>query len=140
MQIKVKLLSANATAPMYGYVGDAGLDLFSAVDMTVSPKTQRTVSTNIAIEIPSGYVGLVWDKSGLSEKGITILAGVIDSSYRGEIKVIMANLSKKPYKVLAKKKIAQLLIQPVITAEVKIVSELMVSRRGEKGFGSTGLE
>ena len=138
MELKVKRLSKEAKLPTYGHHGDAGLDIFSSVDDLLGVKEVKPISTGIKIAIPAGYVGLVWDKSGISLKGVHRLAGVIDSGYRGEVKIVMVNLGEKPFVVEKGMKIAQLLIQPV--AEVKVIEsdELDDTSRGENGFGSTG--
>ena len=96
------------------------------------------MSTGIKMAVPQGYVGLVWDKSGISLKGVHRLAGVVDSGYRGEVKVVMINLSDTPFVVEKGMKIAQMLIQPVENVDVTEVDELEDSTRGEDGFGSTG--
>jgi len=89
--------------------------------------------------IPPGYVGLIWDKSGLSLEGIHRLAGVVDAGYRGEIKVVLVNLGNSEFQVAAGMKIAQMLIQAVETVLVREVEELDPTSRGENGFGSTGI-
>ncbi len=88
--------------------------------------------------VPDGYVGLVWDKSGISLKGVHRLAGVIDSGYRGEVRVVMVNLGDEPYVIEKGMKIAQLLVQPVTEVKVVETEELENTSRGEEGFGSTG--
>ena len=90
--------------------------------------------------IPSGYVGLIWDKSGIAANhGLKTMAGVIDSGYRGEIKILIHNLSSRPYTVQSGTKIAQMLIQPVVQNEIIEVKELDDTSRGVGGFGSTGI-
>ena len=92
------------------------------------------------MELPEGFVGLVWDKSGLAIKnGIKTMAGVIDSGYRGEIGIVLANLSDQDFKIEKGQKIAQMLIQKVEWAEIEEVKELSKTKRGDGGFGSTGL-
>jgi len=138
MELKVKKLNKEAKLPTYGHRGDAGLDIFSSVDDRLGVKEVKPISTGIKIAIPEGYVGLVWDKSGISLKGVHRLAGVIDSGYRGEVKVVMVNLGEKPFVVEKGMKIAQLLIQPVLKVSVIESEELDDTSRGENGFGSTG--
>jgi len=138
MELKVKKLNKEAKLPTYGHRGDAGLDIFSSVDDRLGVKEVKPISTGIKIAIPEGYVGLVWDKSGISLKGVHRLAGVIDSGYRGEVKVVMVNLGEKPFVVEKGMKIAQLLIQPVLEVSVMESEELDDTSRGENGFGSTG--
>ena len=97
------------------------------------------VGTGIAIEIPDGYVGLIWDKSGLAQKyGLKTLGGVVDSTYRGEIMVGVVNLDSKPYTFEAGHKIAQILIQKIEKVNIVDVDELSVTARGHHAFGSTG--
>jgi dUTP pyrophosphatase len=88
--------------------------------------------------IPAGHVGLIWDKSGLSLEAVHRLAGVVDAGYRGEVKVVLANLGRRPFKVSLGMKIAQMLIQPVQSVEVVESEVLSETSRGQGGFGSTG--
>jgi len=139
MKIKVKKLDSRSKMPAYAHPGDAGMDLFSLERMSLRPGERVSCPTGIALEISEGYVGLVWDKSGLASKnGIKTMAGVIDSGYRGEIKIVLANLSQEVYTVNAGEKIAQLLIQKVENPEIEIVENLSDTVRGDGGFGSTG--
>jgi dUTP pyrophosphatase len=138
MELKVKRIHKDAKIPLYQHKGDAGLDVFSSINHVLEAGEVKAVPTGIKIAIPKDFVGLLWDKSGISLRGVHRLAGVIDSGYRGEVKVVMANLGKEPFVVEKGMKIAQLLIQPV--SEVKIIEaeELDETSRGEEGFGSTG--
>lgn len=140
MQLKVKKISPGAKLPVYGHAGDAGMDLFAAEEVVLGRGEVKAVPTGIKMAIPEGYVGLIWDKSGVSLQGVHRLAGVVDAGYRGEVKVVMVNLGKKPYVFKQGQKVAQMLIQPVITVEVVDVGqdELENTSRGEGGFGSTG--
>jgi dUTP pyrophosphatase len=138
MELKVKKLHKDAKLPSYGHVGDAGLDLFSVMECVLKGGEARAISTGIQVAIPEGYVGLIWDKSGISLKNIHRLAGVVDSGYRGEIKVVMTNLSTEAFSVEKGMKIAQMLIQPIVRAKVVDSDELDDTSRGENGFGSTG--
>jgi len=139
MELRVKRIHEDAKLPFYGHEGDAGLDLFSCVDLVLGIREIKPIPTGIKVAIPMGHVGLIWDKSGISLKGIHRLAGVVDASYRGEVQVVMVNLGSEPYIVSKGMKIAQLLIQPVEEVEVVETSELDETRRGDNGFGSTGL-
>lgn len=139
MMLKVKRVVSDAKLPVYAKKGDAGMDLYASESLTINSTERNAVKTGIAVEIPEGYVGLVWDKSGLSHThGIKTLGGVIDAGYRGEIKVGVVNLSKEVYTFEKHHKVAQLLIQKVENIEIEEVSELSESERGHSGFGSTG--
>ncbi len=138
MELKVKKIHKDAKVPSYGHVGDAGLDLFSVMECVLKGGEARAISTVIQVAIPDGYVGLIWDKSGISLKNIHRLAGVVDSGYRGEIKVVMTNLSTEAFSIEKGMKIAQMLIQPVVRVKVVDSEELDDTSRGENGFGSTG--
>ena len=118
MELKVKKIQKDAKVPNYSHKGDAGLDLFSAVDSVLNKGEVMPVPTGIQMTIPEGHVGLVWDKSGVSLKGVHRLAGVIDSGYRGEVHEVMVNLGEKPFVIEKGMKIAQLWIQPVMDVEV----------------------
>lgn len=139
MLLKVKKLNSSAILPKYAHKGDAGLDLFSCEDTVLYPGESKMVSTGISTEFPEGYVALIWDKSGVAASGIKTMGGVIEHTYRGEYKVVMLNTGKNPYPVKKGQKIAQLLIQPIVTTQVEEVRELGESIRGDGAFGSTGL-
>lgn len=139
MKLKIKKLSEDAIVPEYAHLGDAGFDLFSVEKTEIDPMQRVQIKTGIAMEIPEGFVGLVWDKSGLSHKnGLKTLGGVVDSGYRGEIMVGIINLSKEKYILEKGHKMAQMLIQKVERVEIETVSDLSDTTRGESGFGSTG--
>ncbi len=139
MQLRVKKLDTDARLPLYAHKGDAGMDLFALEETVLLPHTQVSIRTGIAFEIPEGYVGLIWDKSGLSHKhGLKTFGGVVDAGYRGEISVGIMNLSDTPYVFEKGHKIAQMLIQPVVSASIVESDTLSDSSRGEGGFGSTG--
>jgi deoxyuridine 5'-triphosphate nucleotidohydrolase (dut) len=139
MKIAVKKMVPEARIPVYHHQGDAGMDLFSCVQMVIKPGETAAVPTGLQMAIPFGYVGLIWDKSGIALKGIHRLAGVVDAGYRGEVKVVLANLGQEPFEITPGMKIAQMLVQPVESPEVVEVDELDKTSRGEGGFGSTGL-
>ena len=139
MKLKIKKLHADAVMPKYATQDDAGMDLFSIEDVVVEPMERKQIGTGIAMEIPEGFVGLVWDKSGLSHKfGLKTMGGVIDSGYRGEIKVGIINLGKEKYVFEKGHKVAQMIIQKKETPEIEEVNELSDSERGTGAFGSTG--
>jgi dUTP pyrophosphatase len=116
------------------------MDLFAAEEVVLGAGEVKAVPTGVKMAIPGGYVGLIWDKSGVSLQGVHRLAGVVDAGYRGEVKVVMVNLGKKAYVFKIGQKVAQMLIQPVQAVEVVDVGEdeLDETSRGEGGFGSTG--
>jgi dUTP pyrophosphatase len=139
MKLKIKKLHPDAIIPQYAHVGDAGMDLYCVEAFSLTPGERKSIPTGIAMEIPPGHVGLVWDKSGLSHKyGLKTLGGVIDSIYRGEVCIGLTNLSETEFKFEKGHKIAQILIQKVEHMEIEEVAELSDTARGEKGFGSTG--
>lgn len=139
MKIKVKKLNPNAKIPEYAHEGDAGFDLFTVEPFELGPGERKSIPLGIAMEIPHGYVGLIWDKSGLSHKyGIKSFGGVIDSGYRGEVHAGVMNLGDTYFKFEKGQKIAQMLIQKVDTADFVEVKELSDSERGKGGFGSSG--
>lgn len=139
MEIKIKKLIKDAKIPTYATEGDAGMDLFSLESFVIEPNERLQVRTGVAMEIPYGYVGLIWDKSGLSHKhGLKTLGGVVDAGYRGEIMVGVINLSDSPIEFSPGDKVAQMLIQKIELATTVEVSELSDSERGAGGFGSTG--
>lgn len=137
--VQVKLLHPDAKVPSYGRPGDAGLDLCAIEDVTLSPNEQKIVKTGLAIVIPPGTVGLVWDRSGMAAKnGVKSMAGVIDHTYRGELGVVLVNVTKQNYEIKKGDRVAQLLVQPIYTAQVSVVDELDETHRGSGGFGSSG--
>lgn len=139
MILKVKKVSSEAVLPSYAHKWDAGLDLYSNETVTIQPGGIGRIKSGISVEIPDGYVGLCWDKSGLSmNHGIKVLAGVIDSGYRGELVLGVINLGKEPYTFEKGHKVVQMLVQPVEHMEIVESDELTDSDRKEKGFGSTG--
>lgn len=140
MELEVKRLDPRAKLPSYVHEGDAGLDFFALEDCVV-PAGKRLVDirTGVAVAIPQGYVGLFWDKSGLAARhGLKVMAGVIDSGYRGELLLTLLNTSDTDYHFKAGDKVMQLLVQPVERADVIEVQELFDTPRGSGGFGSTG--
>jgi len=140
VKIKVKKLHPDAKIPTYANPEDAGMDIYSCEDLVIKSKHRAILKTGISMEFPKGYVALVWDKSGLSKKGITTLAGVGDSGYRGEYKIVLLNIGSQDYFVKKGEKIAQILIQKVEQPKIEEVEELSSSKRGAKGFGSSGLD
>lgn len=140
LKIKFQKLNKDAIVPNYAHKGDTGLDVYSVEgDYILKPGEIKGFKTGIKVEIPFGYAGLFWDKSGLAIKsGIKTMGGVIDSTYRGELVVILNNLGNKEYIVEKKSKIAQLLVQKIEEVEFEEVKSLDNTERGEGGFGSSG--
>ena len=121
--------------------GDAGYDIRAIAECTVAPMQRVLLETGLHLEVPAGHVGLVKDRSSLAAAGLHALAGVIDSAYRGELKVLLINLSDSGYQIRPGQKIAQLLVVPVYSESVDFVdslADLSDSERGADGFGSTG--
>jgi len=138
--LDVKLLLPEATVPTKATPGAAGWDLYSAEHVTVRPGKWLAVETGIAVAIPADHVGFIWPRSGLSVKhGIDVLAGVVDSDYRGGIAAVLANHSDKPFEVDIGMRIAQLVVQRYQATQLQVVSELGRTHRGVRGFGSTGV-
>lgn len=143
MEVEVKLLDKGMDAPEYAHDGDAGCDLRSSVDIVLDPGQRAMVPTGLALAIPEGYAGFVQPRSGLAAKhgiGVVNGPGLIDSGYRGEIKVILINFDEsEAFDIVRGDKIAQLVIQRVEKASFKPVEELSGTKRGGDGFGSTGV-
>jgi dUTP pyrophosphatase len=141
LTIPFQLDAEGIEPPEYAHPGDAGFDLRASEELVIPAGGKVLAPTAIRLAIPAGYVGLVWDRSGLAAKhGIHCLAGVIDSGYRGEVKVVLQNLDGEDFTIEKGMRIAQLLIQPVAGAQLVRVQSLEDSSRGEGGFGSTGLQ
>jgi len=143
MKVAIKKLSPNATVPTYGSEFAAGADLYACLegDIEVKPHQTALVPTGIALELPLGYAGLIYARSGLAtKKGLAPAnkVGVVDCDYRGEVKVALHNHSEIPQTVSAGERIAQLVITPYLTAEFVLQDELSSTVRGAGGFGSTG--
>lgn len=139
MRLRIQKLHDKATLPVYAHEGDAGFDLCTTEQVTVGVGEVVQLRTGIAFEIPEGYAGLIWDKSGLSQKKrLKTLGGVIDAGYRGEVLVGMVNLGNEPHTFEAGDKVAQMLIQKVERADIEVVDALSATARADGGFGSTG--
>lgn len=143
VNIQVKQLDQGLPLPCYAKYGDAGMDLYAADDVSISPGSRVLVPTGIAVAIPHGYAGFIQPRSGLAYKhGVTVLntPGLIDSGYRGELKVLLFNATgAKPFHVRRGDRIAQLVVQPVAEVTWVPVEELPGTDRGDGGFGSTGV-
>lgn len=139
MKIGFKKLHPEAKLPTYGHPTDAGMDLYTLEEIIIKPQEQVIIPTGLAIDLPSGYAALFWDKSSIaSQKGVKSLGGVIDSGYTGEMKIILINLSEREVILEKGSKFIQLLIQKVEHCEIELVDEVSDGIRGSGGFGSTG--
>ena len=142
MKLLVEKINEKAIIPFKAHKGDAGMDLFSIEEVIIKPMERKLIHTGIKIGLPKNTEAQVRPRSGLALKhGITVLntPGTIDEGYRGEIGVILINLSNEDFKVEVGMKIAQMVIKEVLVLDVEEVSELTETERGEGGFGSTGV-
>ena len=139
MQIKVKKLREDARLPTHGHPGDAAMDFYCVEDVIFPAGKQERVHTGVAIEIPEGHVGLIWDKSSISfNLGLKVMGGVIDSGYRGEIIMNLLNVSNKEVLMAKDYKVAQMIIQKFEHCDIEEVNELSETVRGHGREGSTG--
>ena len=143
VKILVKRFDKNIKLPTYKTSGSSGMDLVAnnRKKITINPTKISMIPTGIAVAIPKNYEIQIRPRSGLAiKKGISVLnsPGTVDSDYRGEIKIILINLSKKPFVVKSGDRIAQMIICPVVRGKLKEVKSLPKSVRGKGGFGSTG--
>jgi dUTP pyrophosphatase len=141
--VPIKRLDPGLPLPVYAHQGDAGVDLYATQDRTIAPFERALIGTGIAVAIPDGHAGFVQPRSGLALRhGLSFVntPGLIDSRYRGEIKVIAINLDpSEPIEISRGDKIAQLVIQPVEHVTLAETDELDITERGERGFGSSGV-
>ena len=141
IEVAVRRLRADAVLPSQAYDGDAGLDLTACEEARLEPGERAVVSTGIAVEIPEGYAGFVQPRSGLAARhglGVVNSPGLIDSGYRGEIRVVLLNTDRRePFTVEPGMRIAQLVIAPVASVRLVEVEELQTTERGSRGFGSS---
>lgn len=139
MEVKFKKLYPEARLPEYAHENDAGADLFCLRDVTLQPHERQTIPLGLAAEFPVDCVALFHDKSGLaSKRGLTCLAGVIDTSYRGEWAVVLYNTSNESQTLKAGDKVAQVLFQKIEHPSFNEVDTIAETDRGVSGFGSTG--
>lgn len=138
MKIKVKKIHKEAKLPKYALPGDVGMDLYAMEDAIIKPGEHHRFFHGFALEFPHGYAAIVKDKSSLSKAGLHTMGGVFDAGYRGEYNTHLVNLSDQIYNIEKGDKVSQLIIYPVVIAELEEVEELSVSERGTGGFGSTG--
>ncbi len=141
IHVAVRRLHPDAVLPVQAYEGDAGVDLASCEEVHLEPGQRAVISTGIAVEIPEGYAGFVQPRSGLAARhgvGVVNSPGLIDSGYRGEIRVVLLNTdASEPFTVEPGMRIAQLVIAPVASVRFVEVAELATSERGTRGFGSS---
>lgn len=142
--LNVKMLPHAINEPVYSTEGAAGMDICAAIEkpMQIKPMERSAIPTGLVFEVPEGYEAQVRARSGLAlNEGLTLANGVgtIDSDYRGEVKVIMVNWGHKTYTLNPGDRIAQVIISPVVKAEIKVVPELSETERSSGGFGSTGI-
>ena len=137
--IQVKLLSEKAIMPTKAHVNDAGWDLYSSVGGEILPGQRKLIPTAVSMAIPEGFYGRIADRSGNAyNSGVHVLAGVIDSSYVGELKVLLVNLSDKTFEFKQGDRVAQLVITAICTMALISVTNLDETSRGAYGFGSSG--
>jgi dUTP pyrophosphatase len=140
-RLPVRRIRPDAVLPTRAYDGDAGLDLSSADALVLAPGERAVVGTGLAVAVPDGHAGFVQPRSGLAaEHGITIVnaPGLVDSGYRGEVKVVLLNTGDEPFQVEPGMRIAQFVVLPVAAVEPMEVAELPATERGERGHGSSG--
>ncbi len=142
ISLDILRLDPGLPLPSYAHPGDAGLDLYSTVDLVLGPHERALVPTGIAIAIPEGHAGFVLPRSGSALRfglGLVNSPGLIDSHYRGEVKVIVVNMdAETPINIVRGDRVAQLVVQEIACCTANEVFELPVTPRGEGGFGSTG--
>ena len=141
IEVAVRRLREDAVLPVQAYEGDAGVDLVACEEMMLQPGERGVVGTGIAVEIPDGYAGFVQPRSGLAARhgiGVVNSPGLIDSGYRGEIRVVLLNTDRtEAFEIRPGMRIAQLVVAPVATVRLIEVDELAMSERGARGFGSS---
>jgi deoxyuridine 5'-triphosphate nucleotidohydrolase len=138
-RLTFKRLDPRATLPSRGSSLSAGLDIYAIEDLTIRPRERALARTGLAVAIPQGYYGRVAPRSGLASKhGLDVLAGVIDSDYRGELGCLLYNAGNETIHLPASSKICQLIIEKIITPEAAWAEDISDTERGSGGFGSTG--
>tara|TARA_R110000751_G_scaffold42375_2_gene98477 strand:+ start:271 stop:750 length:480 start_codon:yes stop_codon:yes gene_type:complete len=138
MEILIKKTHPEAAVPTQATEGDAGYDLYSLDEITLTPLARTVVKTGISLAIPMGFYGRIAPRSGLAvKKGLDVLAGVVDSGYRGNVGVVLINLSGETVSLDKKSKVAQLIIEQCLDVEWVESEDLSESRRGEEGYGSS---
>ncbi|MFH0853991.1 MAG: dUTP diphosphatase [bacterium] len=138
MILKIKKLNPYAKIPYFAHNDDGGMDLFAIEEIHLAPGEKNNIATGIAVEIPEGYAGLIWDKGSMANQCLHTIAGVIDAGYRGEVIILIINLSKEFITIKKGQKIAQMLIQKIEQPEIIETFELSDTARQDNKFGSTG--
>ena len=138
MKIKVKKLKEGAKLPTYAHPGDIGLDLYAMEDKVLAPMEHYRFWHGFALEFPEGYGAIIMDKGSISKAGLHHMGGVYDAGYRGEYNTLLVNLGTEPYAFEKGDKVSQLVIMPIVIAELEEADTLSDSSRGEGMFGSTG--
>lgn len=138
ISVKIKKLHPDAKIPFYAYDEAGAFDLYAIEETTIPSQEHKMIGTGVAMEIQPGYCFLYQDRGGTALKGITHFGGIIDSDYRGELKVILYNSTLTPYVVQKGDRIIQAMIIPIMRAQFKEVDELSQTERGEKRLNSTG--
>lgn len=140
MIIKYKKIHPDAIQPSFGHPSDAGADLYAIADYILKPGAYTQVKTGIALEFPTGYVALIWDKGSSPVRGWHTMGGVFDSGYRGEYILFLYNITERSVKIQKGDKIAQVLIQPVVHPTYRETQTMSESSRGTGRVGSTGIK
>lgn len=136
--LPVRRLEPGAVLPTRAHSDDAGLDLYGLEDVTVAPGEGTVLRTGVAVAVPPGHVGLVCDRSSMARRGLKTAGGVIDAGYRGEVGVVVWNISRESQSVKKGERIAQMLVVPIATPAPIDSDDLGATLRGTGGFGSTG--
>ncbi len=140
MKLEIQRLDKDVELVRYAKDGDAGFDLRASHEENVPAGEKRIIKTGIKMAIPAGYVGFIWDRSGMAAKHqMHTLAGVVDAGYRGEVGVVIKNLSDTDFLVEKNMRIAQMVVQPFIAPDIVEVSSLDETERSDGGFGSSGM-
>jgi dUTP pyrophosphatase len=136
--LNILRFSPEAKVPTRAHPDDAGLDLYGLEDVLLEPGEGKMVRTGVGIALPHGFMGMVADRSSMGKRGVKTAGGIIDSGYRGEVHVILWNVSREQVRLKAGERIAQLIVYPIVYPEPVEVGEFEQTNRGAKGFGSSG--
>ena len=137
--VQIKRLSENATLPIRATPGSAGLDLFSAEDVTIAPDSQSMVKTDLAMKCPENTYIKLADRSSMALKKLRVAAGIIDSDFLGNVTVILHNYNNTSYYVKKGQRVCQMIVTPIVMPNIVEVDELELTERNINGFGSSGL-